>query len=54
LGGRDLPPVYPLVIYHGTRPWRVPSRFHDLVDPLPAALAPLVPQFGHSLGPNGC
>ena len=46
---RRLPPVYPLVIYHGERPWHVPGDFHALVEPLPGALAPYVPQFRYAL-----
>ena len=45
---RHLPPVYPLVLYHGQRRWRVPAGFHDLVEPLPEALAPFVPQFRYA------
>lgn len=53
---RHLPPVYPLVLYHGRRKWRVPVQFHDLVAPLPEALAPYVPQFRyalHDISPRG-
>jgi predicted transposase YdaD len=46
---RRLPPVYPLVLYHGQRKWRVPTSFHGLVEPLPDALAPYVPQFRYAL-----
>jgi hypothetical protein len=46
---KHLPPVYPLVIYHGERPWRVANDFHSLVQPLPEALAPFVPQFRYAL-----
>ncbi|NEV65164.1 Rpn family recombination-promoting nuclease/putative transposase [Thiorhodococcus minor] len=46
---RHLPPVYPLVLYHGQGAWRAPSSFHDLVEPLPDALAPYVPQFRYDL-----
>ncbi|WP_295439062.1 Rpn family recombination-promoting nuclease/putative transposase [uncultured Thiodictyon sp.] len=46
---RQLPPVYPLVIYHGERHWRVPRSFHELVSPLPSSLAPFVPQFTYAL-----
>jgi len=46
---RRLPPVYPMVIYHGERPWQVPSDFHTLVEPLPSALEPYVPQFRYAL-----
>ena len=44
-----LPPVYPLVLYHGHKAWRAPSDFHSLVRPLPAALQPYVPQFCYTL-----
>ncbi|WP_295883688.1 Rpn family recombination-promoting nuclease/putative transposase [uncultured Thiohalocapsa sp.] len=46
---RHLPPVFPLVIYHGDRPWRAPAAFQDLVKPLPDSLAPFVPSFGYRL-----
>ncbi|WP_295450681.1 Rpn family recombination-promoting nuclease/putative transposase [uncultured Thiodictyon sp.] len=46
---RHLPPIYPPVIYHGERRWRVPADFHALVRPLPPALAPFVPQFCYAL-----
>jgi predicted transposase/invertase (TIGR01784 family) len=46
---RRLPPVYPLVLYHGERQWRAPVSFHDLVEPLPESLAPFVPQFRYAL-----
>ena len=46
---RHLPPVYPLVLYHGERQWRAPLTFHELVAPLPEALKPFVPQFGYAL-----
>ena len=46
---RHLPPVYPLVLYHGQKRWTAPRSFHDLVEPLPGALAPYVPQFRYAL-----
>jgi predicted transposase/invertase (TIGR01784 family) len=46
---RHLPPIYPLVIYHGEQRWRVPMSFHDLVAPLPPVLAEFVPQFTYAL-----
>ena len=46
---RHLPPVYPLVLYHGRKKWRVPANFHDLIKPLPEALKSYVPQFGYAL-----
>ena len=46
---RRIPPVYPLVIYHGKRPWRAPQDFQSLVEPLLTALVPMVPQFRYAL-----
>jgi hypothetical protein len=37
---KTLPPVYPLVLYHGQSRWRMPSDFHALICPLPEALKP--------------
>ncbi|MBL4850205.1 MAG: Rpn family recombination-promoting nuclease/putative transposase, partial [Planctomycetes bacterium] len=42
-----LPPILPIVVYHGERTWNAPQAFEDLVD-LPAPLAGakhLVPSF---------
>lgn len=44
-----LPSVFPLVLYHGRRRWRVPATFHDLLALLPRALAPDVPQYRYAL-----
>ncbi|WP_200252089.1 Rpn family recombination-promoting nuclease/putative transposase [Lamprobacter modestohalophilus] len=46
---KTLPPVYPLVLYHGESRWRMPSDFHALIRPLPEALKPYVPQFRYAL-----
>ncbi|WPL11547.1 Rpn family recombination-promoting nuclease/putative transposase [Thiorhodovibrio litoralis] len=46
---KTLPPIYPLVLYHGQTRWRAPACFHDLINPLPEALKPFVPQFGYAL-----
>jgi predicted transposase/invertase (TIGR01784 family) len=46
---RHLPPVYPLVIYHGNRSWTAPTGFHNLVKPLPDLMKPFVPSFGYQL-----
>ncbi|MBK5937885.1 Rpn family recombination-promoting nuclease/putative transposase, partial [Halochromatium roseum] len=46
---KTLPPVYPLVLDHGQRRWRMPSDFHALIRPLPEALKPSVPQFRYAL-----
>jgi hypothetical protein len=40
-----LPPVLPVVLYNGDRPWRSPSRLEDLFGELPSGLAELQPQF---------
>jgi predicted transposase/invertase (TIGR01784 family) len=44
-----LPPILPLVLYHGTRRWQVAPAFQDLIAPLDEALAPYVPQFRYAL-----
>jgi len=46
---KHLPPVYPLVIYHGKHQWRVPRSFQQLVSPLSQALTPFVPQYTYAL-----
>jgi hypothetical protein len=46
---KTLPPIFPLVLYHGQKHWRAPARFHELIDPLPESLKPFVPQFGYAL-----
>ncbi|NEX18153.1 MAG: hypothetical protein C1943_16475 [Halochromatium sp.] len=46
---KRLPPVFPLVLYHGQEHWRAPAHFHDLIEPLPDTLKPFVPQFGYAL-----
>ena len=46
---RHLPPVYPLVLYHGQEQWHVPRTFHELVSPLPEVPRPFVPQFRYAL-----
>ncbi|WPL19111.1 putative transposase [Thiorhodovibrio winogradskyi] len=46
---KRLPPIYPLVLYHGQQQWRAPAHFHDLIDPLPESIKPYVPQFGYAL-----
>jgi len=46
---KTLPPIYPLVLYHGAGSWRAPVRFQDLTSPLPEELKPYVPQFEYAL-----
>ncbi|MFM8332262.1 MAG: Rpn family recombination-promoting nuclease/putative transposase, partial [Candidatus Methylumidiphilus sp.] len=47
--GQPLPPVIPLVLYHGQTRWRTPTEFHALFGELDAALSPYVPNFRHAL-----
>ncbi len=42
--GQRLPPVLPIVLYGGQRPWRVPQSLAGLLAPVDAALAPYRPQ----------
>ncbi|MEZ4435060.1 MAG: Rpn family recombination-promoting nuclease/putative transposase [bacterium] len=47
-GARHLPPIVPIVLYNGARPWTAPLDFHDLftVDPsIFETLAPFLPSF---------
>ncbi|MHB8765041.1 MAG: Rpn family recombination-promoting nuclease/putative transposase [Deferrisomatales bacterium] len=43
-----LPPVIPLVVYHGRTRWQVPTRFQTLVD-CPPELVACVPDFAYLL-----
>ena len=52
----SLPPVYPIVLYHGRSSWTGARCFQQLVAPLPDALVPHVPQFCyqlHDISPRG-
>jgi predicted transposase/invertase (TIGR01784 family) len=40
-----LPPVYPMIIYHGARPWRHPVNFHSLFTVQEPALLARLPEF---------
>jgi predicted transposase/invertase (TIGR01784 family) len=40
-----LPPVYPMIIYHGARPWRYPVNFHSLFTVQEPALLAHLPEF---------
>jgi len=44
-----LPPIVPLVLYHGQQDWRVPGDFHGLFGGLDEVLAAYVPAFRHEL-----
>jgi predicted transposase/invertase (TIGR01784 family) len=43
-----LPPILPIVIYHGRRPWRVATDFAALIE-VPDGFAPFVPNFRYLL-----
>jgi predicted transposase/invertase (TIGR01784 family) len=47
--GQPLPPIVPLVLYHGARRWRTPESFRALFGGLDETLAPYVPDFRHEL-----
>lgn len=40
---RRLPPVLPIVLYNGQRPWTAPTDLKDLIAPGPSALVPYQP-----------
>ena len=44
----DLPPILPLVLYHGKQRWRIDARFQALVA-APPALTEYVPDFQYAL-----
>lgn len=45
---RALPPVIPLVIYHGRAPWSVPTALSAMID-APAAMGPWLPDFRYEV-----
>ena len=45
--GAPLPPVLPVVLYNGDRPWRSASQVRDLVAPTGPALEPFQPRQRH-------
>ncbi|MGZ8247262.1 Rpn family recombination-promoting nuclease/putative transposase [Methylomagnum sp.] len=47
--GEPLPPIVPLVLYHGQAAWRVPGNFQTLFGGLDEALVPYVPEFQYEL-----
>jgi Putative transposase, YhgA-like/Domain of unknown function (DUF4351) len=51
-GGRPLPVIIPMVVYHGAEPWNVPPDFSALFDP-DEALAGIVPDFRYFLSDLG-
>jgi predicted transposase YdaD len=51
-GGKPLPVIIPMVVYHGAESWNVPMSFSALFDPDPA-LAGIVPDFRYFLSDLG-
>jgi hypothetical protein len=51
-GGKPLPLIIPLVVYHGAEPWSVPVDFAALFEP-DEALAGIVPDFRYFLSDLG-
>jgi len=46
---QPLPPVLPLVLYHGTQRWQTPDNFRALFGEMDTALSAYVPEFRHEL-----
>ena len=46
---KKLPPIMPILFYHGSRPWNVPVDFHDLIDSSSDALKKYLPCFQYEL-----
>jgi predicted transposase YdaD len=44
-----LPPIFPLVVYHGERRWTASTEFIDLFKDLPDALRPYMPNYRYFL-----
>jgi predicted transposase/invertase (TIGR01784 family) len=49
-GAKKLPPIFPVVFYHGNSKWRVPVNFNALIDfSVGEHLRPFVPEFRYFL-----
>jgi predicted transposase/invertase (TIGR01784 family) len=46
---QKLPPIVPLVLYHGKHHWRIPDRFEALFEAVDTPLQPYLPAFRHEL-----
>ncbi|GIK58430.1 MAG: hypothetical protein HND44_12010 [Chloroflexi bacterium] len=46
--GLPLAPIIPQVVYHGERPWNIPTDFHSLLK-VPVVLHPYLPSFHYHL-----
>ena len=47
--GQRLPPVLPIVLYNGQRPWTAPTEIADLIEPGPVGLQPYHPRLRYLL-----
>jgi predicted transposase/invertase (TIGR01784 family) len=47
--GSGLPPVYPMILYHGGRPWPYPLNFHSLFSVQDETLLRHLPEFSPAL-----
>jgi len=50
---RKLPPVFPLVLYNGSQPWRAPQEVAELIKALPGGLAQYRPHLRYLLLDEG-
>jgi len=50
---RKLPPVLPIVLYNGKRPWGAATEIHELIEPPPGRLADFLPRLRYLLLDEG-
>lgn len=50
---KRLPPIFPLVLYNGEAPWSAALAVEDLIEAMPASLAPYQPRFRYFLLDEG-
>lgn len=53
LADRRLPPVFPLVLYNGAKPWDAPVDLMDLISSVPGGLEPYLPHLRYFLLDEG-
>jgi predicted transposase/invertase (TIGR01784 family) len=49
IGKRRLPPILPVVLYHGVRRWGAPTRLHGLFEPLDKVFRPFTEDASYAL-----
>ncbi|TXT38221.1 MAG: transposase [Comamonadaceae bacterium] len=52
-GQTKLPPVFPLVLYNGVRPWNAEREIEQLIEPVPASLGAYRPRLRYFLMDEG-